>query len=666
MLHKYFIQKFPWYQRWHDRPNCNFLHWVFLCGVVAVTGGFIYRGMGVTLNLPLSLNNLSLALNVGPVSEVSITENANNWLVTLPGGSPISTVFLNGFVYVALQASDQLVKVNPANPDNYETLTFVQDGKHDGPYSLTYAPSTRLLYVFFRAPTKVNISSVDPNTLAVIDVVVDEPDLIPGEGAIVTDNTYLYVLAQVSSKVRRYLLTNFANQSTLDLPFASGHAMAYDGGKIYVAANSSPIQFTRIGTSPFTVEDSSSSAENSYAADDMAVTTGYFWTGASEDMSGKVYRINKSNLSDFTVINTGISGPNFGVFFDGTYIWAIYGTNPGQAARINPEDLSVTQFLFPDGQRSPNEMSFNGSLAYITYYQTPGKLSENILSTTTTPTAPSNLTSTVISSNQINLSWIDNSTNETNFHVERCQNSGCTDFIQISLTTADVTAHIDLGLTPSTLYRYRVKASNSSGDSAYSDITEATTLAEVDTTSPTVSITSPAGNATVSGIVSINANASDNVGVIKVEFYIDDVLKSTDNISPYAYNWDTTTYTNALHTIKAKAFDATNNTAESSISVIVSNDTIPAAPKNLKTTSIGKTTATISWTDNSSNETNFVLERCTGSGCTNFAVIATLGANVTTYSNSGLKRKTTYRYRVKASNVLGSSAYSNILAVTTK
>jgi hypothetical protein len=68
----------------------------------------------------------------------------------------------------------------------------------------------------------------------------------------------------------------------------------------------------------------------------------------------------------------------------------------------------------------------------------------------------------------------------------------------------------------------------------------------------------------------------------------------------------------------------------------------------------------LNWSDNSSDETGFSIERCAGNGCTNFAQIATVGANTTSYPDSGLTSKTWYRYRVLAFNGNGNSAYSNI------
>jgi Bacterial Ig domain len=95
-----------------------------------------------------------------------------------------------------------------------------------------------------------------------------------------------------------------------------------------------------------------------------------------------------------------------------------------------------------------------------------------------------------------------------------------------------------------------------------------------DTTAPTVSITAPLNGATVSGTVSVTATASDNVGVTKVEFYLDGALKSTDTTSPYSWSWDTTTVANGSHSLIAKAYDAATNVgASAAVGVTVSNAT---------------------------------------------------------------------------------------------
>ncbi|WP_224240075.1 extracellular catalytic domain type 1 short-chain-length polyhydroxyalkanoate depolymerase [Hyalangium gracile] len=100
-----------------------------------------------------------------------------------------------------------------------------------------------------------------------------------------------------------------------------------------------------------------------------------------------------------------------------------------------------------------------------------------------------------------------------------------------------------------------------------------------DSAAPSVSLSAPANGASVSGTVQVTANASDNVGVSKVEFFIDNTLVGTDTASPYAYTWNSAAATNGTHVLLAKAHDAAGNTASSaSVSVTVTggiSDTTP-------------------------------------------------------------------------------------------
>src|SRR5205814_1496459 len=96
-----------------------------------------------------------------------------------------------------------------------------------------------------------------------------------------------------------------------------------------------------------------------------------------------------------------------------------------------------------------------------------------------------------------------------------------------------------------------------------------------DTTAPTVSVTAPAGGATVSGTTAISATASDNVGVVGVQFRLDGAnVGAEDTTAPYSISWDTTTASNASHTLTAIARDAAGNTTTAAaVTVTVFNDT---------------------------------------------------------------------------------------------
>lgn len=130
-----------------------------------------------------------------------------------------------------------------------------------------------------------------------------------------------------------------------------------------------------------------------------------------------------------------------------------------------------------------------------------------------------------------------------------------------------------------------------------------------DTTAPTASITSPVDNATVAGQVTVNVNASDNVGVSKVELLVDGTLTSTRTASPYTFTLDTTTLTNAGHQLTARAYDLAGNVGTSTaVTVTVSNETPPVpdttpptAPTGLTQTGATDTTAVLSWSPSTDN-----------------------------------------------------------------
>ena len=90
---------------------------------------------------------------------------------------------------------------------------------------------------------------------------------------------------------------------------------------------------------------------------------------------------------------------------------------------------------------------------------------------------------------------------------------------------------------------------------------------------PSVSVSAPANNATVSGSVSVAASASDDTGVAGVQFKLDGVnLGAEDTSSPYSVSWNTVTASNGLHTLTATARDTANQTTTSStVTVTVSN-----------------------------------------------------------------------------------------------
>jgi hypothetical protein len=121
------------------------------------------------------------------------------------------------------------------------------------------------------------------------------------------------------------------------------------------------------------------------------------------------------------------------------------------------------------------------------------------------------------------------------------------------------------------------------GQVAFDDF--AVTAAAGDTLPPTVTITSPApGGGPLSGTVTVHATATDNVGVVRVQFGADGAFRTTATTGPYQWTLDTTTVSNGTHTIDVLAYDATGNAARASVVVTVQNANAlpqPVIPQHL-------------------------------------------------------------------------------------
>ncbi len=125
------------------------------------------------------------------------------------------------------------------------------------------------------------------------------------------------------------------------------------------------------------------------------------------------------------------------------------------------------------------------------------------------------------------------------------------------------------------VYRYFGSASTC-GTGSYDDTDDLVFTvgggSAADATPPTTSLTAPAAGATLSNTVTVSANASDNVGVTKVEFYAGTTLIGTDTTAPYSLSWNTATVANGSYALTSKAYDAAGNTGTlAAVSVSVNN-----------------------------------------------------------------------------------------------
>jgi chitodextrinase len=298
---------------------------------------------------------------------------------------------------------------------------------------------------------------------------------------------------------------------------------------------------------------------------------------------------------------------------------------------------------------------------------------------TQAPTAPSNLIATAASSSQIGLSWIASSDNVgvTGYDIERCAGASCASFAQIG-TTGGATTFTDSGLTGSTAFRYRVRASDAAGNlSAYSNIASATTSASSDTQAPTApsSLTATASSSSQIGLSWMAS--TDNVGVTgyRIERCVGAScttfaqIGTTTGVTTFA---DTGLAASTAYRYRVRAADAAGNLSAysniASATTGASTDTqAPTAPSGLTATASSSSQIGLSWMASTDNVgvTGYRIERCVGASCTTFAQIGTT-TGATTFSDSGLTASTSYSYRVRATDAAGNlSGYSNVASATT-
>lgn len=286
--------------------------------------------------------------------------------------------------------------------------------------------------------------------------------------------------------------------------------------------------------------------------------------------------------------------------------------------------------------------------------------------TTGPPAAPSAFTAAAASATQINLAWTNNAINQTGFKVERSPDN--VTFGQIGTANAGATTYSDPNLLPKTLYYYRVRATNASGDSGYSNVSSATTLP--DTTPPTA----PSGlMATAASSTQINLSwtaSTDNVAVTGYQIQrcqgagCNTFAQIATPAGTGTSFIDTGLSPSVSYSYEIIATDAAGNlSSPSNVSSATTLAGPPAAPSGLLATAASATQINLSWTNNATNQTGFKVER-SADGVT-FTQIGTTGATTTTYSDSPLAPVTIYYYRVRATNGAGDSAYTSVANATT-
>ena len=127
------------------------------------------------------------------------------------------------------------------------------------------------------------------------------------------------------------------------------------------------------------------------------------------------------------------------------------------------------------------------------------------------------------------------------------------------------------------------------------------TTTNVDSTAPAVSIASPLPDAKVNALVPVDVNASDDVGVTRVELYANGSLVGSDTTAPYGFSVDTSSMSDGELSLEARAVDAAGNMGKASVTVSIANDTTAPSVKIINplsgATITGPTTVSATATD---------------------------------------------------------------------
>lgn len=291
--------------------------------------------------------------------------------------------------------------------------------------------------------------------------------------------------------------------------------------------------------------------------------------------------------------------------------------------------------------------------------------------------APTNLVAAAIHSDQINLSWVANNSfenGESGFIIERAD-AEISDpvFPAWTLLTqvgADVTSYADLflqSLSNERTYSYRVKSFTRGSQSAYSNIDKATRMP------PPVNLTIVPVSPWQINLTWVHNSNSDTYFLIEqATGYITDsdssawtlIARVSMNTHSFAITGLTQTTTYSFR-IKAFKMPDDSSSYSNTVSATTLTATPPSAPTNLQAITLSYDEIYLKWTDTSSDEKGFKIERAPG-GTSTFVQIGVVGYYFSSLTDGLLEQDTEYVYRVRAYSDAGDSPYSNTATARTR
>ncbi|MCX5697261.1 MAG: fibronectin type III domain-containing protein [Candidatus Omnitrophica bacterium] len=278
-----------------------------------------------------------------------------------------------------------------------------------------------------------------------------------------------------------------------------------------------------------------------------------------------------------------------------------------------------------------------------------------------------------ISTSEIKLLMMDNVLNQKDgVKIERSIDGQA--FTQIA-NISPYAGFIDSGLEANKTYFYRCRLYNSAGESSYTPgpgepLASATTFAPLDTTAPSTPVVRDDGDFTenTKSLTASFTSEDKESGVVQYMYRITKDMPTGEAITDFKFvdkqpGIGIVVLQSGLRLTEGKTYyfavRAKNGAglwSETGYSDGITIRTVPATPTGLTAGAVSTSQIKLSWKDNAKNETGFKIERSLSAN-SGFTRIASVGANVTTYNNTGLKSGTAYNYRVRAYNSSGNTAY---------
>jgi hypothetical protein len=379
----------------------------------------------------------------------------------------------------------------------------------------------------------------------------------------------------------------------------SGTAPNYSGGLAAISYDPNT-KLVFISSEAYASFASYNSATNAYTMLNRSALTDYHETSVIDPSrklffmfgAGNAYKIDISgNDPNYTLTNISASGCGFvssvypGVAFDSSQNLIVGWAGGNTAYLYNPATDSCSSVTYPNG---PGAQQANGTYKRFSYFPAlnvfalVNSVTQNAYALRLTSgggtgggTGPniSGVSTNSITANGATITWTTDVASTTQVEYGTTTAYGTLTTLNSSLVTSHSQALS--GLAAGTLYHYRAHSKNSSGVESISGDFAFSTSSGTINPPPTVSVTAPAANATVSGTATVSANASSSVGIANVQFMLDGAnLGSAVTTSPYQTAWNTTTATNGAHSLAATATDTAGSaTASTPVTVTVSNAT---------------------------------------------------------------------------------------------